>query len=76
MRQLAAGRPARHLHRRRRTPGIGRATLYRDPALRALIDGHRHDAASAGTLTGLADDIAALRTAIEALAARVRRKEQ
>jgi hypothetical protein len=56
--------------------GIGRATLYRDPALRALIDGHRHDTASAGTLTGLAHDIAALRTAIEAVAARVRRHEE
>ena len=56
--------------------GIGRATLYRDPALRALIDSHRHDAASAGTLTGLADDITALRTAIEAVAARVRHHEE
>jgi cysteine sulfinate desulfinase/cysteine desulfurase-like protein len=56
--------------------GIGRATLYRDPALRSLIDGHRHDAARAGTLTGLADDIAALRTAIEAVAARVRHHEE
>lgn len=55
---------------------IGRATLYRDPALRALVDGHRHDAASAGTLTALADDITALRTAIEAIAARVRRHEE
>jgi hypothetical protein len=52
--------------------GIGRATLYRNPALRALVDGHRHDTASAGTLTGLADDI----TAIEAVAARVRRHEE
>jgi hypothetical protein len=56
--------------------GIGRATLYRDPALRSLIDGRRHDAASVGTITGLADDIAALRTAIEAVAARVRRHEE
>jgi hypothetical protein len=56
--------------------GVGRATLYRDPALRALVDGHRHDAASAGTLTGLADDITALRTAIEAVAARVRHHEE
>jgi hypothetical protein len=46
------------------------------PALRALIDSHRHDAASAGTLTRLADDIAALRTAIEAVAARVRHHEE
>lgn len=56
--------------------GVGRATLYRDPALRALIDSHRHDAASAGTLTGLADDITALRIAIEAVAARVRHHEE
>lgn len=33
-------------------------------------------AASAGTLTGLADDIAALRTAIDAVAARVRHHEE
>ncbi len=56
--------------------GIGRATLYRDPALRAIIDGHRQQAASANTLTGLAADIAALHTAIEAVAARVRRHEE
>jgi hypothetical protein len=55
---------------------IGRATLYRDPALRALVDGHRHHSASAGTLTGLAGDIAALRTAIEAVATRVRHHEE
>lgn len=56
--------------------GVGRATLYRDPALRALVDGHRRNAADAGTLTGLADDITALHTAIEAVAARVRRHEE
>ena len=56
--------------------GIGRATLYRDTALRALIDDHRQRSASANTITGLADDIAALRTAIEAVAARVRRHEE
>lgn len=56
--------------------GIGRATLYRDPALRALTDSHRRHAASAGTLTGLADDITALRTAIDAVADRVRHHEE
>jgi hypothetical protein len=56
--------------------GIGRAALYRDTALRALIDDHRQRSASANTITGLADDIAALRTAIEAVAARVRRHEE
>ena len=56
--------------------GTSRASLYRDPALRALVDSHRRTAARAGTLTGLADDIAALRTAIEAVAARVRHHEE
>ena len=55
---------------------IGRATLYRNPALRAIIEDHRHRAASANTLTGLAADIASLRTAIEAIAARVRHHEE
>jgi len=55
---------------------IGRATLYRNPALRAIVDEHRHRAAEANTLTGLASDTAALRTALEAIAARVRRHEE
>ncbi len=42
--------------------GIGRATLYSDPAIRAVIDDHRRQAASANTLSGLAADIAALHT--------------
>ena len=55
---------------------ISRATLYRDPALRALVDEHRHHAADANSLTGLAADITALRTALEAVAGRVRRHEE
>jgi hypothetical protein len=55
---------------------ISRATLYRDPALRALIEEHRHRAAEANTLTGLAADISALRTSLEAVAGRVRRHEE
>jgi hypothetical protein len=55
---------------------ISRATLYRDPALRALVDEHRHRSAEANTLTGLAADISALRTALEAIAGRVRRHEE
>jgi hypothetical protein len=54
----------------------GRATLYRNSALRAVINDHRRNAASASTLTGVAADIAALRTAIEAFAARVRSHEE
>jgi hypothetical protein len=55
---------------------ISRAALYRDPALRALVDEHRRRSAEANTLTGLAYDIAALRTALEAVAGRVRRHEE
>jgi hypothetical protein len=56
--------------------GLGRTTLYRDPTLRAVIDQHRHQAASSGTLTGLTDEIATLRTAVEAIADRVRKHEE
>ena len=56
--------------------GLGRTTLYRDPTLRAVIDQHRHRAATSGTLTGLTDEIATLRTAVETIADRVRRHEE
>jgi|ERR1700729_2008885 len=59
-----------------RHAGVGRATLYRNPAVRAVIEEHRQQAASATTLTGLAADITALRTALEAVAARVRNHEE
>jgi hypothetical protein len=56
--------------------GLGRTTLYRNPSLRALIEEHRHRATQAGTITALAADIATLRTALEAIASRVRRHEE
>jgi sugar (pentulose or hexulose) kinase len=56
--------------------GLGRTTLYRDPTLRAVIDQHRHRATTSGTLTGLTDEIATLRTALETIATRVRRHEE
>lgn len=56
--------------------GIGRTTLYRNPSLRALVEEHRYRATHAGTLTGLAADITTLRTALEAIAGRVRRHEE
>ena len=55
---------------------VGRATLYRDPQLRAVIDEHRTRQADARTLTGLANEIAHLRTALEAVAGNVRRHEE
>lgn len=56
--------------------GVGRATLYRDDDLRAVIDEHRTRQADARTLTGLAHEIAHLRTALEAVADNVRRHEE
>ena len=56
--------------------GVGRATLYRDPQLRAVINEHRSHQAEAHTLTGLAHEIAHLRTALEAVADNVRRHEE
>jgi hypothetical protein len=56
--------------------GVGRATLYRDPQMRAVIDEHRTRQAEARTLTGLAHEIAHLRTALEAVANNVRRHEE
>jgi Family of unknown function (DUF6262) len=55
---------------------LGRTTLYRNPALRALVEHHRNQAAPASSLSRLAADIATLTTALEAVAARVRQHEE
>jgi hypothetical protein len=55
---------------------IGRATLYRDAQLRAIIDEHRTRQTDARTLSGLATELAHLRTAVEALAEVVKRHEE
>jgi AcrR family transcriptional regulator len=56
--------------------GLGRATLYRHPDLRAVVEEQRLRGREAGTLTGLSADIAHLRTALEAIAGRVRSHEE
>ena len=56
--------------------GVGRATLYRRPELRALVEEHRLRGREALTLTGLAVEIDQLRTSLQALAAKVRRHEE
>ena len=56
--------------------GIGRATLYRRPELRALIEEHRQLSREALTLTGLAVQIDQLRSSLEAVASNVRRHEE
>jgi hypothetical protein len=56
--------------------GIGRATLYRRPELRAIIEQHRQEGRDALTLTGLQVQIDQLRLALEAVAAKARRHEE
>ena len=55
---------------------IGRATLYRRPELRAIIEQHRREGLDALTLTGLQVQIDQLRAALEAVAAKARRHEE
>ena len=56
--------------------GVGRATLYRRPELRAVVEAHRQHNREALTLTGLAVQLDQLRTGLEAVAAKVRRQEE
>ncbi|MEA2002471.1 MAG: DUF6262 family protein [Actinomycetota bacterium] len=56
--------------------GISRTTLYRNPQLRAVIEDHRHHSHNPRTLTGLVAEISHLRTALEAIADRVRQQEE
>ena len=56
--------------------GLRRTTLHRDPILLAVIEEHRHRTAASGTLAVLTDEIATLRTVLDALATRVRRHEK
>jgi hypothetical protein len=55
---------------------LGRATLYRNRELRAIIEEHRAHSREAHTLSGLSTEIAHLRTALDAIAATVRRHEE
>ncbi|MEO5843075.1 MAG: DUF6262 family protein [Acidimicrobiales bacterium] len=56
--------------------GISRTTLYRNPALRAAVDEHRQHNHDPRTITGLTAEISHLRTALEAIAHRVRQHEE
>ncbi|MQB01904.1 MAG: hypothetical protein GEU78_16780, partial [Actinobacteria bacterium] len=55
---------------------LGRTTLYRNPDLRAVVEEHRTRAADARSLSGLATEIAHLRTAMHAVAERVKGHEE
>jgi hypothetical protein len=54
--------------------GLARTTLYRNQRLRAVVEEHRARQAEARTLSSLTSEIAHLRTALEAVAATVRRQ--
>jgi Family of unknown function (DUF6262) len=56
--------------------GISRTTLYRDVTLRTVVEEHRTRSHDPRTMSGLASEIGHLRTAVEALAERVRRHEE
>src|SRR5665213_873592 len=56
--------------------GISRTTLYRDQTLRMVVEEHRSHSHDPRTLSGLSSEIGHLRTAVEALAERVRRHEE
>lgn len=56
--------------------GVGRATLYRDPSMRALVNEHRSRGREARTLSGLASEVGGLRTSVEAIATKVRRHDE
>ncbi len=56
--------------------GVARATLYRNPSLRALVDEHRAHQIDTRTLSGLSAEIAYLRIGLEAVAARVTDQEE
>lgn len=56
--------------------GVSRTTLYRDESLRAVVEEHRNRSHDPRTLTGLTAEVAHLRTAVEALAERVRHHDE
>ena len=56
--------------------GISRTSLYRDENLRAVIEDHRHRSHDPRSLSGLVAEIGHLRTAVEAIAERVRSHEE
>jgi len=56
--------------------GIAKATLYRRPELRAIVEEHRISNREAHTLTGLVVELDQLRQGLEAVAAKVRRHEE
>jgi len=55
---------------------ISRTTLYRDDNLRVVVEEHRQRGHDPRTLSGVVAEVGHLRTAVEALAERVRSHEE
>jgi len=55
---------------------VSRATLYRNPTLRALVEHHRYASTSTSPLDRLDEDVATLRIAIKELADQIRRHDE
>lgn len=56
--------------------GLSRATLYRDEDLHAVVEEHRQTSRDPGSLSSVLAEVRHLRTAVEALAGRVRDHEE
>lgn len=55
---------------------VSRATLYRNPTLRVLVEHHQRSSTPANPLDRLDEDVATLRIAIKNLAEQIRRHDQ
>ena len=55
---------------------IAKATLYRRPELRAIVEEHRREDREAHSLSGIVAELDLLRQGLEAVASRVRRHEE
>ena len=56
--------------------GVARATLYRNPTLRAIVNERRIRQLDAHSLSGLGAEVSHMLTALEAMAERVRDHEE
>jgi hypothetical protein len=59
-----------------RGAGLAKATLYRRPELRAIVEQHRRDDREAHSLTGIVTELGLLRQGLETVAAKVRQHEE
>jgi AcrR family transcriptional regulator len=58
------------------TAGVAKATLYRRPELRAIVEEHRRGDREAHSLSGIVIELNLLRQGLEAVAAKVRLHEE